>query len=360
MRSSTGSDLSGLLRRWYRKSRRALPWRETSDPYKIWISEVMLQQTTVAAVIPYYQRWLRTFPSVHDVASAPLGRVLRHWQGLGYYARARNIHKSSKIIVNQYAGRLPGQAAVLRRLPGFGTYTTAAVLSIAFGQPHPVIDANVRRVVSRLLAIRSAKPLAVDLRISAFLKTSLPFSGAGEFNQALMELGALVCRPLDPLCGHCPWHGSCRAKHQGIQQSLPVKQKKVFKKIRTVVAVLRKEKRIFFQRRSEKGLLAGFWELPGGKIEKNESPEKALARELKEELGVKVKKTGEPVTVKHAYTSFQVTLLGFECEAQPAPRTDSKHRWFSPKELEKYPVPCGTLRLLRRMKWLCQQDFKGL
>lgn len=341
------SELSRRLLFWYRSHRRFLPWRQTRDPYKILVSEVMLQQTTVAAVIPYYERWIRVFPTFKKLSQASWGKVLKHWQGLGYYARARNLYKTARLVVDTYGGNLPEDPQILRNLPGFGPYTTAAVVSIAFGKPDPVIDANVRRLMSRVLAIRSKKSSDEPMRV--FLKQHIPLSDAGDFNQALMELGALICKPSDPLCLSCPWQRSCLSKKKGIEHLIPLKKKKILKKIRTVVAILKKGNRVFFQQRPDQGLLAGFWELPGGKIEKGETEQEALARELKEELGVDLRKAVYKSTIWHSYTCFQVTLSAWECEVYPEPRLDKTHRWISEKGLKKYPLPSGTVKLLKKM-----------
>ena len=258
------------LTQWYVKNARPLPWRKTSDPYKIWISEVMLQQTTVATVIPYYKKWIKAFPSIKKLARAPLERVLRQWQGLGYYQRARNLHRSAKIICRQYNACLPQDPEVLKKLPGFGPYTTGAVLSIAHDQRRPIIDANVRRVVMRLLAMGGFADVKKDEAIFEFLDEILPQKGVHIFNQALMELGAMVCRPQDPLCSICPVRRSCLAYKKGLQNAIPAFRKKIIHRIEAVTALIEREGELFMQQRPLSGLLAGLWELPGGKIEAGE------------------------------------------------------------------------------------------
>jgi A/G-specific adenine glycosylase len=221
--------LSRRLLGWFRGHRRALPWRTTRDPYRIWVSEVMLQQTTVQAVIPFYERWLRLFPDVKTLARASRQEVLRAWQGLGYYARARNLHDASRAVVREFAGRLPDDLGQLRSLPGLGPYTAAAVASIAFDRPCPVLDANVRRVVMRLENIAPRDGPRTDRIILDFLAPRLPSRGAGDFNQAVMELGALVCKPRNPLCLLCPLRPSCRAAKAGRQELIPPPRKSATK-----------------------------------------------------------------------------------------------------------------------------------
>jgi A/G-specific adenine glycosylase len=337
------------LRNWYRKSARDLPWRHTRDPYKIWISEVMLQQTTVATVIPYYKKWIRTFATVKDVARAPLQHILKAWQGLGYYGRARSIHRSAKIMCAKYGAHVPSCAQVLCGLPGFGPYTMGAVLSIAFDQRRVIIDANIRRVVMRLRATQGLAVPRGDKEIHFFLQKVLPQKGVGLFNQALMELGALVCRSKAPLCLECPLRSFCLAFRRGRSGSIPKFRKADIKKIEAVAAVIQKKGRYFIQKRAATGLLAGLWEFPGGKIEKQETLLDALRREIKEELGVSVLAAERMMTVRHAYTQFRVKLFVFRVRVKPWPGIDRDHKWAGPGELKKYPVPSAIAKIIKRM-----------
>jgi A/G-specific adenine glycosylase len=252
---------------WYKKNARDLPWRRTRDPYKIWVSEIMLQQTTVNAVIPYYERWIKQFPTIQTLAKSRLQKVLKLWQGLGYYQRAKNLHRSAKIICREHDGGIPDRPELLKTLPGFGPYTVGAVLSIAFNKRFSIIDANVRRVVMRLLALKGEAGLQWDLKISNFLDRVLPQRECGTFNQALMELGALVCRNRQPLCSCCPVENYCRACKKGVQELIPAVKKGVFVPVEAVVAVIEKDGRYLIQKRPSQGLLADLWEFPGGKIE---------------------------------------------------------------------------------------------
>ena len=307
----------------------------------------MLQQTTVNAVIPYYERWLEAFPDVRTLARAPLRKVLKAWQGLGYYARARNLHAAAKIIVKEHGGVFLRDREIVRRLPGFGPYTTAAVLSLAFGEPLPVIDANVRRIVMRLAGIHGKADSDKDTAIMAHILDVFPPKKPGAFNQALMELGALVCRPRSPQCFACPVTAFCGAYKTGEQDIIPAPVKRNSRRIEAVVAVIERNGKILIQKRPSTGLLADLWEFPGGKREPGETLEEALVREVREELGVKVRDARRLVTVQHAYTEYRVTLHAFACDIVGEPKADPKRlRWVAPKDLRRYPFPSGTARIL--------------
>ena len=307
----------------------------------------MLQQTTVNAVIPYYKRWLKTFPDVRSLARASRQKVLKAWQGLGYYARARHLHAAAKIVVVEHGGRLPRDREIVRRLPGFGPYTTAAVLSLAFGKPLPVVDANVRRVVMRLALIRGKAGSNKDAAVMAHILAVFPLKKPGAFNQAMMELGALVCKPKSPQCLLCPFSAFCEAYKAGEQEIIPATSKRSSRKIEAVVAVIERDGRYLIQKRPSSGLLADLWEFPGGKREKGETLEEALAREVREELGVDIRKARPLVTVRHAYTQYRVTLHAFACDIVGKPKADPKRlRWVARKDLRRYPFPSGTARIL--------------
>jgi A/G-specific adenine glycosylase len=337
------------LLNWYKENARQLPWRQTRDPYRIWVSEVMLAQTTVNTVIPYYKRWIKTFPKIGHVAKAPLSRVLKMWQGLGYYQRARNIHKTARIICREYGGRFPRKAAALKTLPGFGPYTTHAVLSIAFGQRLPIVDANVRRVVMRLLALKGQPSTRVNAWILKFLEKVLPQREISDFNQALMELGALVCRPQEPLCLSCPVKDWCHAFKKGWQDIIPASKQKVIKNIEAVCGVIGHKGRFFLQKRPAKGLLADLWEFPGGKIEPGESVRHAVLREIKEEIGVDVISAKPWLIIRHAYTRFKVTLHAWRCQVRFLLSQDATHRWLTPSDFKKIPMPSATVRIVEHL-----------
>ncbi|HOU48668.1 MAG TPA: A/G-specific adenine glycosylase, partial [Candidatus Aminicenantes bacterium] len=278
----------GRLLRWYAARKRDLPWRRTRDPYRVWVSEIMLQQTTVGAVIPYYNAWLRAFPDLQTLARAPLQKVLKAWEGLGYYQRARNMRRTARIIRDRCGGRFPEDPADLAALPGFGPYTAAAVASLAFHRPVPVVEANVRRVMTRMLGLAGPPGAGRDAAIARFLEKRISRRSPGNFNQAMMEWGALVCRPKNPLCLKCPGQNFCRAFARGEQDVLPAPKTLRPKDITAVVAVIRRNGRVLLQKRPETGLLAGLWEFPGGKVESGETLRAALRRELREERGFAV------------------------------------------------------------------------
>ncbi len=331
---------------WYHQNKRDLPWRHTQDPYRIWISEMMLQQTTVVTVIPFYDKWFRLFPTVHDLAKAPLETVLKAWQGLGYYNRARNLHKTANIIVSEHKGILPKDPLTVRAMPGFGPYATASVLSIAYEIPLALIDANVRRVFMRLMAVKGISSPALDKTFLPILERLLPNKEVGNFNQALMELGALVCKPKNPLCLSCPVKQHCQAYDQGTQEIIPELNKKVIQEIHAAIGIIKDGKKYFIQQRANKGLLANMWEFPGGKIEKGEEAKTAVTRELKEELNITVSDATYLCAVTHFYTQFKVKLSVWQCTVKPKPKTDNTHRWVTLEEMSKYPMPSGSARFV--------------
>ena len=307
----------------------------------------MLQQTTVPAVIPYFERWLKVFPDMRRLAQAPLRKVLREWQGLGYYQRARNLHEAARSIVREHDGRIPDDERELRNLPGFGPYTTAAVLSLAYGKPLAVIDANVRRVLMRVLGLHGTAEARIDRNLRTFLDTVFPKDSPGEFNQALMELGALVCRSRNPQCLACPVRASCRAAREGTQEVIPRPKKLALERIEVVVAVIGKAGRFLIQQRPAGGLLAGLWEFPGGKVQPGESLTAALRRELREEMGVEIKDLRRLTTVRHSYTRFQVTLHAYACKIKDSNfKTGPRRRWISLDSIGKYPLPSGSVKIV--------------
>jgi len=337
------------LNAWYRKHARVLPWRKTSDPYKIWISEIMLQQTTVNAVIPYYQKWIKVFPTVYDVAKAPHQKILKLWQGLGYYTRAGNIHRSAKIICDVYKGKVPSDPEHLKKLPGFGPYTVNALLSIAFDKRYPIVDANVRRVFMRLLAMEGYADLSQDPAILEYLNQVMPQQNLRTFNQALMELGALICRNREPICLSCPVKNQCLGYKKGVQEIIPKPKKRIIKEIDAAIGILKRNGKYLIQKRPSSGLLADLWEFPGGKIKGKESPVKALRRELKEELDINVKSSRHVMNVQHFYTQFRVNLHVSLCEPDSYPRIHKNRKWVSLNNLRKYPMPSGSAKIVDRL-----------
>jgi A/G-specific adenine glycosylase len=326
------------LLRWYDEEKRNLPWRKTRNPYRIWVSEIMLQQTQVDTVIPYYRRFLKAFPTVKALAGASLDDVLKMWENLGYYSRARNLHAAACVIVERFGGKFPATFGEILSLPGIGPYTAGAILSIAYGEPVAAVDGNVRRVIARLFALKdSLDGPRVQKRIERLAGGLLPEGRAGDFNQALMDLGATICIPKGPRCDHCPVNILCRAKAKGIQDSIPraAKRKPLPHKDMTA-AVINRGKNILVVRRPGKGLLGGLWKFPGGLREKEETLNTGLRRDVREETGFSVR-TGEALAkVDHAYTHFRVTLHAFRCtirKEMPRRPGSTETRWIGVAEL---------------------------
>jgi A/G-specific adenine glycosylase len=332
----------GPLRRWFERNRRDLPWRRRRGLYAIWVSEVMLQQTRVETVVPYYLEFLRRFPTAQKLAAAPLQEVLKAWEGLGYYSRARNLWQAARLVVGTLHGRIPVEYDRFRELPGVGEYIAAAVLSIGRGLALPVVDGNVLRVVCRWQGIGGdVGKTATRREVRAFLETVIPGDDPGRFNEALMELGALVCLPGEPRCPQCPLRPGCFACRRGRTGSLPVRsRKKTVPEYRVALAVIRRGRRVFIQQRPEQGHLGGLWEFPGGKCRQGEAPRRALARECREELGIEVKAEAELAVVRHAYSHFKVVLHVFMCRQTGGRNSTCRpHAWLRGDELQKYPFP---------------------
>ncbi|MBN1270967.1 MAG: A/G-specific adenine glycosylase [Candidatus Aminicenantes bacterium] len=340
-----------LLGDWYKNNQRNLPWRNTHDPYRIWISEIMLQQTTVPTVIPYFKRWMERFPAVESLATASLQEILTLWQGLGYYQRAKNLHKTALLITDSYGGSFPRTWNELIKLPGIGPYTASAILSFAFGLPYPALDANVRRLVSRLQALKNKSQSQTDKMIMDFLHPLFKEGDPGLLNQALMELGSLICRPRNPLCLVCPVSRACLAYASGIQELFPPPVKLSFKKIETVIGIFERNGLFLIQKRPSKGLMADLWEFPGGKREPDETLEQALRREIREELNCEISHIQPLITVKHAYTQFRVTLHAFRCRHKGRPRLiEGIHRWIAIQDFQLYPFPSGDAKIIRSLE----------
>jgi len=349
--TTQGAEFRSRLWRWYGRHRRDLPWRRTSDPYAIWISEVMLQQTTVAAVVPRFGRWMKEYPDIGALAAASPRRVLKSWQGLGYYARAGNLHRAARIISAEYGGRIPESRDVLLQLPGFGPYTSAAVLSLAYGKPFPVVDANVRRVVMRLAAIRGRAGAANDKSVATFLRPLFSEKRPGDFNQAMMELGALICRSQTPFCLLCPVRDFCRAYRAGEQEVIPSPRKRTSRKIEAVVGIIHENGKFLIQQRPPSGLLAKLWEFPGGKRKTGETLTGALRREIREELGAGIADIRPFLTVRHSYTEFRVTLHAFRCSLRGPLKTGGlRMRWVTLRAMRRYPFPSGSAKIVERLE----------
>ncbi len=339
---------------WYTREGRKLPWRNSQDPYKVWVSEIMLQQTRVEVVIPYFERWIKRFPGIPDLAAASEQDVLAQWEGLGYYSRARNLHKAARIVMEEYNGELPSDLKTLRSLPGIGRYTVGAIASMVFGQDVPTLDANVRRVFARVFDVAQvADSPAGEETLWKLAEKNLPKGRAGDFNQALMDLGATICLPKNPQCGLCPLIELCQARHLGIQDKRPVlKTKAVVPHYTVSAAVVQRGDKILLAKRPSKGLLGGMWEFPGGKIEKDETLEAGLRREIREELGAKIQ-VGPPFGIfQHAYTHFRITLHAFLCElseGEPKAIEAAELAWVRPVDLPHYPMGKVDRQIARKL-----------
>lgn len=350
MSRRTGAIREALLG-WYGAARRDLPWRRTRDPYAIWISETMLQQTRVETVIPYYERFLESFPTLQALATAEPDRVMGLWAGLGYYSRARNLQAAARLVVEELGGALPSDEEGLRRLPGVGRYTAGAVASIAFDRPAPVVDGNVTRVLSRLFGIREdvSRP-AVAERIWEEAQQLARGPAPGDLNQALMELGATLCTPRAPRCGECPLRRRCRARRDGDAEALPVKQARARpRRVEGAAVLLARRDRWLAVRRPPGGLLGGLWGLPGGELRRGESPEAGLLRVLHESLGLAARDTVSLGTVRHLFTHRSLRLHVFRARAEPGRVRRSgfdAHRWVSRRGLLALPQGAVTRRAL--------------
>lgn len=328
---------------WFKSCGRDLPWRGKGDPYAIWISEIMLQQTRVETVLGYYQRWMDRFPDVVTLAHADIEDVLHLWEGLGYYQRAHHLHKTARIIVAQYNGRFPQEPEVLEQLPGIGAYTASAIASIAFNADRIAFDGNLRRVLTRILDF-DQNPQAPKARIYLLERAYelMPAGSASSFNQALMDLGATICTPRKPACMTCPVADCCQAYKRGVQEMRPFrKPRRTIPHHRVTAGISIQDGNVFIARRPEGKLLGGLWEFPGGKCKSNETLESCLEREWLEELGVQVKPGKELGIFTHAYTHFRVTVYAFQCDilcGKPQALEHAEIRWARLEHLQDYPM----------------------
>lgn len=342
-----GNDIRQIrknLTTWYIKNRRKLPWRENQNPYHIWISEVMLQQTQVKTVLPYYFKFLETFPSIGDLAGADLEQVLKLWEGLGYYARARNFHKAAGIVVQKHGSRVPDNLETFIQLPGVGDYIGCAVQSLAFGHPHAVVDGNVKRVLARLFLIdRPVNKSSSHRRFKETAQKLLDRADPGTFNQAVMELGALICSPRQPKCPECPIQNFCRASEE---RKIDLYPKRITPpKVPThhiAAGVVRKNGKLLITRRKLDGLLGGLWEFPGGKVEKGETAREACAREIKEETGITVRVDDHLARINHAYTHFKIKMDVYYCSHMAGCirlNGPIDYQWISISEIDRFAFP---------------------
>ena len=330
---------------WYAKHKRDLPWRRSKNPYRVWLSEVMLQQTQVETVKPYFQRFLKAFPTVKHLAQADEQEVLRLWEGLGYYRRARQLHAAAQQVVDQFGARFPDDLQALQSLPGIGRYTAGAIASIAFDRRAPILEANTIRLFSRLLAYREAPTKAAGQRLLwQAAEEVLPRKQIAPFNQALMELGSLVCSPTNPRCDQCPVATLCITNELGLQESIPKSAKKVkFTDVSEVAVVVRKNEKVLLRRYAEGQRWAGLWDFPRFEIE-SEGPlfvRDELISKVQKQTGIAIRPGGLLKTIKHGVTRYRITLDCYEATFDSGRVTSTKEepiRWVTTPELIDLPL----------------------
>ncbi len=358
-------SFQNLLLRWFQNNGRELPWRKDYSPYHVWLSEILLQQTQMERGVIYFQRWLERFPDIKAVAAAESGEILKYWEGLGYYARARNLHKAAKVMVEKFHGQVPSDYKDLLNLPGVGLYTAAAIASIAFEADIGVIDANVERIFARIFDISEPiKSKAAEKTISTLMDEILPIGKARYFNQALMDLGGVICRPRNPECGICPVRCHCAAYCGSFVEDRPVKverQKQIVIEMSTGILVHKGY--IFIQQRQENDIWGGLWEFPGGRLKENETAVDALIREYKEETGFTIELCEKITSLIHFYTKYKVILNCYRCRlAQesilPQLNAAKAYHWVEKKMLESYAFPAGHRKCIEFVLQNCPDIFE--
>jgi A/G-specific adenine glycosylase len=358
-------EIAARLLVWYRAGHRDLPWRRTRDPYAIWVSEIMLQQTQVATVIPYYTRFMERFPTVEALAAASEDDVLRLWSGLGYYSRARHLHRGAREVVSRHGGRFPSEVDELLRLSGIGRYTGGAIASIAFGREAPILDGNVIRVLCRLYGLRGdPKRAPLHQRLWQLAEELIPEGEAGDFNQALMELGATVCTPAAPECDPCPLAGRCEARRLGLQDSLPeLARAPSPTPLRMAAAVVWRGSEVLLVKLPSAAAgskvgdgqrwWAGMWQFPSGLVAPDESVAVAAARHVREATGLNVTAGGVAGVVRHGVTRYRITLEARHCR----PESSDPERlgcadwcWTHLEETERFALPAPHRRLVEQLQ----------
>jgi A/G-specific adenine glycosylase len=352
-----------VLLAWFRVNQRQLPWRQEYLPYHVWISEIMGQQTQMDRVVVYFSRWIEQFPDIATVAAASEQSILKAWEGLGYYSRARNIQKTAVLLTEQYGDQIPADYRQLLALPGIGPYTAAAILSIAFNQDVPVLDANVERLFVRLLDIdQPVKAAATQSVLRTTAAGLLPSGKARLFNQALMEFGALICTPRNPACCQCPLAGCCQSRQQDTVHNRPIRTKNN-KTIDIVMAcaIIFHQGRYYIQQRKADDVWGSLWEFPGGRLKQGENPEQAALREVEEETELNVKNLTPYAVVVHHYTKYRVTLHSFNCvladmNSSPVLHAASQYQWVKVNKLPDFPFPAGHRQLVAKLCANCSMN----
>jgi len=336
---------------WFEKEQRDLPWRQDQDPYKVWVSEIMLQQTRVDTVIPYFENFVSKFPTIEDLAEAEEEKVLKAWEGLGYYSRVRNLHAAVKEVAQEYDGKVPNTVEEISSLKGVGPYTTGAILSIAYGIPEPAVDGNVMRVLSRILSVWDdiAKPKTRVL-FEDIVREIISKDNPSAFNQALMELGALICVPGNPACLLCPVREHCRAFAEGVQKELPVKSKKKAPTAVSMAAVvlINEDGKFLIHKRPEKGLLANLWEFPNNEtILDVQAPKEQLVDFLTNEYQAKAKIGQAFTTIQHVFSHLIWNITVFEGKIEGTINETDNLKLVSLKEMEEYTFPVSHQKILK-------------
>ena len=356
-KNSARSSFSKSLLSWFEKEKRPLPFRKSKDPYKVWLSEIILQQTQMETGISYYNKFIARFPNIGDLAKADQEEVYSIWQGLGYYNRAKNLHKTAKIISKELNGKIPSTVVELEQLPGIGPYIAAAIASIAFGEKVAVVDGNVLRVMTRFFGIKDdigdqKTKVKIQGRLNQVIKPLDPPS----FNQGLMELGALVCLPKTPQCNQCPINEMCYAKNMNEIEKLPVKKKKPPTPHYTIVIGIIKnnDNKLLITKRKKDQLLGGLWEFPGGKVNDSETLDQALFREIKEEVNLDIHSISFLCKVNHAYSHFKITMHAYICQTNQYQNlrlsSADDFRWVTQNQLDQFAFPKANKVVIENLK----------
>jgi A/G-specific adenine glycosylase len=355
LRQTDRRAIARALGDWYRADRRDLPWRRSRDPYAVWVSEVMLQQTQVATALPYYERWMQRFPTVHDLARSTEDDVLHAWQGLGYYSRAKSLLAGARAVVEQHAGRVPSDVEALLDLPGVGPYSAGAIASIAYGVPAPIVDGNVTRVLARLFALRG-DPARAPLKHALWdiARALIPRDDARDFNQALMELGATLCSPRRPDCAACPLRRRCKAHRAGTELEFPeTRARPKPTAVHMVAAVVERDGKMLVVRvPAEAPRWASMWQFPNAEVAQGERTEDALSRAVRDAAGLDVQPRGLIIAVRHGVTRYRITLDAYRCSATPHDLRTKRPasaleaiRWATTPELDSLAMPAAHRRV---------------
>lgn len=344
------TDFQDDLIKWFEQEQRQLPWREDRDPYKVWVSEIMLQQTRVETVIPYFKNFIENFPTIEALAKAEEEKVLKAWEGLGYYSRVRNLHSAVKEVHEKYDSKVPDTAKEISKLKGVGPYTTGAILSIAYGIPEPAVDGNVMRVLSRILSIwEDISKVKTRKLFEEVVREIISVENPSFFNQALMELGAIICTPTSPSCLLCPVRDHCQAFEEGVQSELPVKSKKKAPKplAMTAAVLVNEEGKILIHKRPSQGLLANLWEFPNHETIGEFPQSDELSQFLNIEYGVKVKLGKVITTIEHVFSHLIWNITVFEGIIKNEIEENDRLRLVTPEEIEEYTFPVSHQRIYK-------------